>query len=312
MRAAALLLLLAAAGTAFAGAEEPALICGCPSGLKRGDTSITFGYQRGNVTRHFNADGSEVSRGRIKSAAAGVAVDYAFTDRLQMSVAVPYISASYSGAFAHPTSLDNGATHSTFQNLRADLRYHMVFGETRVTPYIGYVLPTHDYETLGHAAVGSNLREQTAGINVERSLDRIVPGAYVQGRYAFSFAEKVLGVSHNRSNIDVNVGYFVLPSLVIRGMWSTQKTHGGLDLNLNLGQPITAPQFVPHHDRIARVNYVMVGAGASYALTDSVDVFTAMQKTLNGRNGHKLDWSPSIGLTWSFSTARADKSCAMP
>lgn len=305
LRAPLLVLLLISATSVFA-AEEPALICGCPSGLKKGDTSITFAYQRANVTKHFDLYGEESSRGRIKSNAVVLAVDHAFSDRLQMSMSLPYVSSSYHGAFPHPSSLDNGAVHSTYQDLRADLRYHMVVAQARVTPFIGYIMPTHSYQTLGHASAGHNLHEQVGGINIERSIEELVPGAYVQGRYAYTVAEKVLGISHNRSNLDLNVGYFVLPSLSVRATWSAQKTYGGLDINPKI--PLTGERY-QQHDRVSRVNFVAVGAGASYALNDSVDLFMGAQKMLSGRNGHKLDWSPSLGLTWSFSTARSEKSC---
>ena len=305
-------LLLMFAGSLFAQTDEkpevPALTCGCPSGLQRGDISVTTAYQRINVTKHFFSQGEEVDRGRIRADIAVLALDYAFTDRLAVNVAVPYVSSSYHGKFPHAqTTLDDGATHGTYQDFRADLRYHFVMGNTRLTPFVGYTAPTHNYRYLGHAAAGHDLHEQSAGVNIERNIEELLPGAFVQGRYSFSFAEKVLGISHNRSNVEMNVGYFVLPSLSVRGIWSLQKTYGGIDLVKSA--PPTGEYFL-HHDQIARADYVAVGVGAAYALSDSVDLFFTGQKMLSGRNGHKLDFSPSFGITWSFSAARA-KSCAI-
>jgi hypothetical protein len=305
-------LLLMVAGSLFAQTDEkpevPALTCGCPSGLQKGDISVTTAYEQTNVTKHFFTNGEEVEGGRIRGDIVALAVDYAFTDRLAMNVSIPYVVTSYHGTNPHRGSVvDDGRSHGSYQDYRADLRYHFVMGQSRVTPFVGYTLPSHDYHFLGHAGTGHGLKEQSAGVDIERNIETFVPGAFVQGRYAFSLAEKVLGVSHNRSNLDVNVGYFVLPSLAVRGLWSVQKTYGGLELIV--GKPPTGEYFI-HHDQITRTDYVSVGVGASYALKDTVSLFFAGQKMLHGRNGHKLDFSPTFGITWTFSAARA-KSCEM-
>jgi hypothetical protein len=308
----AALVLLALSGSALAQTDEqpaaPPLTCGCPSGLKRGDISVTTAYQRTNVTKHFYSHGEAIDRGHIRGDSILLALDYALTDRLVANVGVPYVLTSYHGAFPHQLSVvDDGATHGTYQDYRADLRYQFVVRQTAVTPFVGFTTPTHNYHAHGHAASGHDLNEQTAGINIERNIERFVPGTYVQGRYAFSLAEKVLGISHNRSNLDVSVGYFITPSLSVRGLWSLQKTYGGLEIDL--AHPLTGQQFL-HHDQVSRNDYVAVGIGASYSLNETVDLFFAGQQMLHGRNGHKLDFSPTFGITWSFSALRAN-SCAI-
>ncbi|MBI1875545.1 MAG: hypothetical protein HYS05_16895 [Acidobacteria bacterium] len=39
-----------------------------------------------------------------------------------------------------------------------------------------------------------------------------MPGTFVQARYSYTFVERVIDIAHNRSNLDVEVGYFVNPS----------------------------------------------------------------------------------------------------
>jgi hypothetical protein len=314
MRRAALWCCAIALFGGWASAEEreannkPALVCGCPSGLQQGDVAITTVYQEANVTKHFFSTGQTVDGGRIRGRTLLLAVDYALTDRLAMTVSVPYVAARYHGPVPHRNStLDDGAVHGTLQDLRADLRYDFLLGETHLTPFVGITRPTHSYEYLGHAAPGHKLREEVVGFNIERSTDKIIAGSYVQARYGYSFAEKVLGISHNRSNLDVNLGYFVTQNLSVRGLWSLQKTYGGIDQVL--GQPLTGDLFL-HHDQLGRADFVAVGAGATYSLNDRVDLFASASKMLHGRNGHKLDLSPTVGMTWSFSTRRA-ASCDM-
>lgn len=88
MRRAGLALLLACAASAFAQSKQPALVCGCPSGLTKGDSSVTLAYQRANVTRHYNMYGDEVDRGSIRADAALLAFDYAFTDQRRAAMAL--------------------------------------------------------------------------------------------------------------------------------------------------------------------------------------------------------------------------------
>ena len=86
---------------------------------------------------------------------------------------------------------------------------------------------THDYETLGHAAPGRGLNELNLGFYIAKSLDQWIPNTYVQARYNYAFVEQVVGVSHDRTNADLEVGYFVNPRFSIRVLYAYQNTHGG-------------------------------------------------------------------------------------
>ena len=98
----------------------------------------------------------------------------------------------------------------------------------------------------------------------------------------------------------------------MRGLWSLQKTYGGIEHVF--GAPKTA-QF-PYHDQFGRADYVAAGVGASYSMSDAVDLFFVCERMLHGRNGHKLDFSATIGVIWTFAAARrhgmGGASCSMP
>jgi hypothetical protein len=123
----------------------------------------------------------------------------------------------------------------------------------------------------------------------------------VQGRYGFAVPERVLGVWHNRSNADLDLGYFVTPALTVRMLGSWQITHGGFREPADSQR---TPINRDHHDQLARANFFELGAGASYALTSSMDGYASWFKTISGRNGHKIAGAITVGASVNFSPAQ--------
>ena len=100
------------------------------------------------------------------------------------------------------------------------------------------------------------------------------------------------------------IGYFVTPKARVIGLSSGQITHGGIDQGLSLAfDPIRFPV----HDQISRDNFLTVGGGAAYAMSEKIDVFGSVVHALAAaqRNAHQIHSSVTVGLTWSFSTKRA-------
>jgi hypothetical protein len=129
----------------------------------------------------------------------------------------------------------------------------------------------------------------------------------IQGRYAYGFAERVLDISHNRSMASLEVAYFATPKLRLLGLSSGQRTHGGIDFFGPPSRALLTPEQFVHHDQIQRENQLTLGGGASYSVTESVDLFGSLMRTVAQRNGHALSRGVSVGLSWSFTTARARK-----
>ena len=102
-----------------------------------------------------------------------------------------------------------------------------------------------------------------------------------------------MNVSHNRSNMDLEVGYFLRPSLRVFGMGAGQVTHGGLDFPTNFRDIATPDQWL-HHDQIARENFLNLGGGIAYALSGSVDLFGSTMHMVTGRNGHALQLGTTL------------------
>ena len=140
------------------------------------------------------------------------------------------------------------------------------------------------------------------------SLERIVPGLFVQAMYSYAFVEEVLNIHHDRSNGALEVGYFITPSIGVRFLASGFYTHGGrvilspADYHCANPNACTAadPLFL-HHDQIGHASAISLGGGLSYALTGSVDVYATYLRTVQGRGGHKLDHGLALGFSWGFS-----------
>ena len=113
-------------------------------------------------------------------------------------------------------------------DFRFGARYNVLANPVVVTPLIAVRLPSHKYPTIGEAAVGPRLREVQVGVDAGRIFSVADQNFYIDAQYAYAFVQKFLGLSLNRSNVDVDLGYFVLPALNLRGIVSWQNTYDGL------------------------------------------------------------------------------------
>ena len=145
-----------------------------------------------------------------------------------------------------------------------------------MTPFVSAVIPSHGYQYFAHSAVGRDLHEYILGFNFGSSLDRVVPGAYVQAMYSYAFVEEVFvetvgNIHHDRSNGALEVGYFITPSVGVRFLAGGFYTHGGLSFRsradyhcattvCNGGDPIFL-----HHDQIEHASAISLGGGLSYS-----------------------------------------------
>jgi hypothetical protein len=264
-----------------------------------GEGSVSVLYQNLFVHDHFLAGGGRVDRGQIQTNDLLFDITYGLTDRMTVTFAVPYVQTRYTGSARHPSVLDDGRKHGGFQDLKFGVRYNVADGPITVTPFVGVNMPSHAYEYFAHAALGTRVREVEIGTYVGRVLSPRLPNAFVQTRYSYAFAETIAGIDHSRSSLDVEAGYFVRHDLRVFLMGAGQKTHGGIDTP-DAGWRALPPELGPHHDRLARLEMLDVGAGAQFSLTPRIDLFGSFIRTLAGRNAHALSRGVTIGASWSF------------
>ena len=160
-------------------------------------------------------------------------------------------------------------------------------------------MPSHSYEYFAHAALGTRVRELEVGSYVARTLGPALPRAFVQARYGYSFAQPIEGIHHDRSSLDIEVGYILTPAVRMFAVSTGQKTHGGIDTP-DAGWRALPANLGPHHDRLARLEMLDFGGGVQVSLTRSLDVFGSFMTTTAGRNSHALARGLTVGASWSF------------
>jgi hypothetical protein len=267
---------------------------------EKGEGAVAVAFQELNVKKHL-ATTTSVDAGHINSVVLLADMTYGLTDKIAVDLAVPFVTSKYSGAKPHPgTDIDNGQFHGTLTDVRFSVRYNLYREGAVITPYIGSIVPSHDYQFYGHAAAGERLNELQVGAYVAKLFTRGVPGMFVSGRYGYGFVERVADIKHNRSVGDLELGYFLTPSLRAFGMANAQRTHGGIDFPAG-GLPAVPLAYKQVHDVIQRVNYLNLGGGVAYSINDSVDVFGSFLRLAAGRNGHALNRGITLGASWSFS-----------
>jgi hypothetical protein len=260
-----------------------------------GSGSLSLSYIDTWTTKHWLPDGGTIDVGHIRTFTYDLAAEYSPTDRLQFIASLPLIESEYHGKFPHPTEVDDGAYHATFTDLRTEMHYQLALQPIAIAPYVAYVFPVHNYETLGHAAPGRGLDELWVGTALGKSLDKWIPRTYVEARFTYAFVQAVQHISHDKENVEADVGYFITPYLSVQGFWHWQKTLGGIDF---LPKP-TDPLF-PYHDQLTADDYTAVGFSTAWSYSDHSSFSFSYSTDIAGRTGHKVDSAYMVGYSYDF------------
>jgi hypothetical protein len=265
-----------------------------------GEGTFAISYQNVYVREHAFSKGEATDRGHSLSHVLNADLDYSLTRKLAVRIGMPYVTARYSGSSPHPTVNDDGTYHGTLQDYSFDLRYNVMDGPLVVTPFFTAVIPSHGYEYFAHSAVGKDVHEYHVGTNVGRRLDPILPEAYIQARYSYAFVSRILGVKPNRSNVEVQFGYFIKPGLSVMGTLQGAYTHSGLDLRLGIPLVGLTEEQWRVHDQIARDNILDAGGGLVYSLNPSLEMFASVARSVAGRNTHLHASVVTVGFSRTF------------
>ena len=267
----------------------------------KGEGQVTTTYQNIFVKYHLDYQGKTFDSGPVRSNTVITTLEYGLTNKLTFDASIAHVSSKYEG-FVGPVPhgpVDTGSYHPAFQNLELGVRYNIRSRPLVLTPFVAVVIPTHDYETRGHSAVGRGLRELKMGINVGRDLEGILPRSYVQARYLYAVVQRVEEFNLNRSNGDFELGHFATDRISLRFTGAWQKTYGGLRIPIDNDHH----HFHDIHDQATRSDFFRVGGGVSFSLTRSVALHADFNNTASGRNGHKPR-GLSLGISWRFSRGR--------
>ena len=291
----ALALLLTAAPRAGAQAFTPA----------RGLFSLTVLYQVVDNTGHRLSDGHMLRDGQSTSMGALAEAEYGVTERIAVSLGLPYIAAKYHGVGPTPANLPVDSCrcwHSGLADFFGSVRYRLGNDVLAFTPILGLNVPSHAYNYQGEAVLGKRLKELRIGSGMAWRPE-FLPRSVVSATYSYAFVEKdVVDIPNNRSNLLVDVGYSLGErwSAHVNAAW--QRTHGGLrfgstpDSFLPFPGEVNSPVKFEEHDRLLRDNHSRIGGGLGYAL-DKVDLFAAFSMYVSGTDTHDGQ-SFTVGATW--------------
>ena len=278
----------------------------------KGEAWVSLSYGHTLVKDHYFYDGERVKQGEIRSHTALVDVGYSITDRLGVKLNLPYVAVKYKGVNPHMYPVDDGTTHGTFTDLHLEVRYNALQGPIVLTPFVAGVLPSHRYEYFGHAIAGNDVKQFLLGTGFGRRLDPFLPSGYVQGRYSYAFMERIEGIYHDRSNLDLQIGYFVTPSLQLFALGMGQKSYGGLVFDRKIIPTTWTASDFHHHGQVARTDLLGVGGGADFLATPALDVFATFLTTVAGRNDHAINAQFTLGLSVSFSPRQVLRKMSQP
>ena len=138
-----------------------------------------------------------------------VDANYGLTDRWSISAGLPYVFAKY-WAKDHPESppppewltvspVDTcRCLHSSFQDAQVGAHYNALECGDRFRHDVGDDhVPSHAYPYVGETIVGFDLKELSVSADAGQQL--VSSRGFRRRRYAYTFVERVLGISHNRA-----------------------------------------------------------------------------------------------------------------
>lgn len=270
--------------------------------------SALVAYQDLFIDTHTLFDGSPGFPGTISTHSVFLAFDYGLTDRLALSVFLPYKASRFEGPGKHdPRTLDDdhgdsfiddGEFHSGWQDWGFNLRYQVRDSPLKVTPFIAYGYPSHDYTTFAHSALGTGQQSLQLGVNIGRQFNPPHDRWYFQAGISYSIMEKVEDRRVNHSTFNFEVGYFLTPRLTANFLLSAQKTHNGFDFPKDY--PNTTDDHYYHHDQNLRNDFVNIGAGLSFQLNENYSSFLTYGHSVWGENTHMVDRAITLGFSRSF------------
>lgn len=273
-----------------------------------GGGSLTFSSQSITVHDHSDYRGVRDSIGKTQTWVAFLGLDYGLTDKLAISVGVPYIESKYVGAFPHVHGafpghendpvIDDGRYHGGLQDYALGLRYQVWAEPVLVTPFIHLGYPSRDYPFRGHSAIGARLWHVELGGYLARQFEAPLDAVYVQARYGYSISEKTEGISIRSSKLHLELGYALTPRLGARLFALRLHTHNGLNVPVDF-PPAPDPRAFAH-DRLLKTQSTNAGAGLTFALSENYTLFGTWLTTLRSRNAHVIHNAIEAGISRGF------------
>lgn len=269
----------------------------------RGVVSLSYQY--------IKVDGFESSVGKLDIGTTDthtlfLEVDYELTDRVSVSVGIPFVTKRYQGDFPHlpdgivpPKNdplIDDGSYHTEFQDITFGVSYLLTTSPVVVEPFIVYGVPSNGYPQYGHAAVGQNLWH----VQVGSSFTYFPPFSdfYFYFAPSYTFVEETLGESIDHWRLHAEVGYLFLPGFSGR-IFALVKEGDGLEFPDDFPPPRN-DEFWFQHDRTIKHNYVNLGVGVDWGFSDRSQLSLSAMTMVDEDQVHVMEYAFTVGMSRSF------------
>ena len=269
---------------------------------EQGQATISLLSAYSDVKYHYSNNHIPADAGRIYYYTASAGIEYGISNSLALNVSIPVSISKYVGKFPHRFAgkpVDDNVYRGSFQDFAFMIRWMSVLRPLVVTPFLSVIIPSHNYKTLGHTAVGRDVRELHVGFYLGKLAMVISDNLYTELGYDFAFVEKIDGISANRSRAEFILGYFVTPIVSLSTSIVYAKTHGGV-IPSAIDQ-IHDPEDFHEHDRHAADEYINLGGSASVSVSDPLSLYVTFGAMIWGKN-IMAPRTLAIGLNWSFQT----------
>jgi hypothetical protein len=266
-----------------------------------GETILSFSFHATNYEGHRLSNGDKEEFLPSYSRVALVNIDYGITNRLAFTARIPYVF-TRNGPDPSPiwgnTGLDDGFWHGNLQDYAFKLRYAAMVVPVAMTPFVLYSIPSHSYETQYEAAPGRGLQELIVGTDFGGLLRPLTSRGFFEARLSYAFVEELAGVSTDRLNGGLALGYFVTPtvSAIVNG--SFQNTYGGLTIDYVFGPDVTPEEFL-EHDGLLEDDHWRGGFGVAWSFRPRWRTSAFWSTIIDGTDAHYGD-SYTITVSRSF------------
>lgn len=234
-------------------------------------------------------------------------LEYVPIERLAIRADIPFMVTRFHGeanAFPPHGSYDDLKPHATFQDLRVGARYQVLRQPFALAPHIGASIPLANYESQGYSAPGRDLHQFHFGLSAGGTLAPWLPSLYVHARYEFSVVEDVKVTPEteafelHRSDLSVQVGYFISRLIQVYAAIDSRITHGGFDFLDWLdgcprrpgepGECTYTPAVRNNHDRVADEHFTIVRGGVVISPTEDLSIDTMAGTLVRGYNTRRI------------------------
>ena len=276
--------------------------------LPKGRSVASIALQNLFTDKHAGPKGQRAFAGTITTNSVFLSYDYGLTDRLSLTVGLPYKSSKYSGEFGHDPAqlldnhgqhkIDDGDFHAGWQDLSVSVRYAWIRKKWMVTPYLTYGTPMREYVTFAHAAIGTGQWRVEGGVSAGRQFSGKLRNLYYVGGLSYTWLEPT-DRTVNHATFTSELGWFFNEKWSVHANVAVQKTFNGFEFPDDFPPPRNDDHFF-YHDMNLRNDFSNIGFGVDWQVTDADRLFLSQGHTMHGENTHILKYVVTLGYSHAF------------